>query len=318
MKRLGLLLAILGLAGGGALSTASAGTDASRTICHRTASKTTPYVKLRVSAKQLRAHAKHAADIIPAPSGACPRTLLTATSGGRAFPVALTGEAESPAGDPVGTGTATVRLRARQGQLCYQLATKNLPPAAAAHVHKGDTGAAGPVVVPLQTPDTTGTSSGCATVARTLVAAILADPASFYVNVHTAEFAAGAVRGQLTGTSTASFGTIYAFDLKGSSEPNATGTAVIRIRKDAGLVCYRLHAANVTLPTAAAHIHRGAAGTNGPVVVPFTAPGADGNSSGCVTTDPALIDEIIGNPAGFYVNVHTKEHPAGAIRAQLG
>jgi hypothetical protein len=31
-----------------------------------------------------------------------------------------------------------------------------------------------------------------------------------------------------------------------------------------------------------------------------------------------LIDEIIGNPAGFYVNVHTKEHPGGAIRAQLG
>ena len=318
MKRLGLLLAIVGLAGG-ALTTANAGTDATtRVVCHRTSSAATPYVKLRVSAKQLRAHVKHAADIVPAPNGGCPRTLLKATSGGRAFAVALTGETEIPAGDPVATGTATVRLRAGQGQLCYQLAAKNLPAAVAAHIHKAASGATGPVVVPLNTPDAAGTSSGCASVARTLVTAILADPASYYVNVHTAEFPAGAVRGQLTGTSTASLGTSFTLDLKGTSEPNATGTAAIRIRKDAGLVCYRLRAANVTLPTTGAHIHRGAAGTNGPVVVPLTAPGADGNSSGCAATAPALIDEIIGNPAGFYVNVHTTEHPAGAIRAQLG
>jgi hypothetical protein len=31
-----------------------------------------------------------------------------------------------------------------------------------------------------------------------------------------------------------------------------------------------------------------------------------------------LIAEIIGTPAGFYVNVPTKEHPGGASRAQLG
>jgi hypothetical protein len=319
MKRLGLLLVILGLAGGTLTTSAQTSTDATpRTICHRTSSATNPYVKLRVSGKQLSAHLKHAADIVPA-TGACPRTRLTATSGGRVFPVALTGEAESPAGDPVGTGTATVRLRAGQGQLCYQVAAKNLPAAAAMHIHKGASGVAGPVVVPLQTPNEAGTASGCVPAARTLVGAILANPASYYLNVHTAEFAAGAIRGQLTGTSTASFGWIVAVDLKGTSEPNATGTGVVRIRTDAGLVCYRLHAANVTLPTTAAHIHRGAAGVNGPVVVPFTAPGADGNSSGCVTASPAtLISEITGNPAGFYINVHTNEHPAGAIRAQLG
>jgi hypothetical protein len=149
------------------------------------------------------------------------------------------------------------------------------------------------------------------------VKAILADPVSFYVNVHTAEFPGGAIRGQLAGTSPASFGTIFAFDLRGSSEPNATGSAVIRILKDTATVCYRLHAANVTLPTVAAHIHKGAAGVNGPVVVPFTAPGADGNSSGCTQSTAAIVDDIVANPAGYYVNVHTTEHPAGAIREQL-
>ena len=318
MKRLGLLLLVMGIAGG-ALATANAGTDATpRVICHRTSSAKNPYVKLAVSARQLKAHLKHAADIIRTPLGACPKAALTPTAGGSAFTVALTGEAETPAGDPVGTGTSTVRLRAGQGQVCYQLAVENLPPAAAAHIHRGASGVAGPVVVPLTTPGADGKSSGCAPAARTLVAAILAQPASYYVNVHTSEFQAGAVRGQLTGTSTASFGWVAAFDLKGTSEPNANGTAVIRIRQDAGMVCYRLHAANVTLPTVAAHIHRGGSSVNGPVVVPFTAPGADGNSSGCTNADAALIGEIIGGPAGFYVNVHTKEHPAGAIRAQLG
>jgi CHRD domain len=318
MKKVVVVLALVTLAGV-ALGSASARTDAKRAVCHRTTSKTRPYVKLRVSAKQLKAHLKHAADIVPAPSGACPRTLLTATSGGRAFHVALTGEAESPNGDPVATGTATVRLRAGQGQACYQLAASNLPTAAvAAHIHRAAAGVSGPVVIPLRTPNAAGRSSGCAAAPRTLVKAILGAPGSYYVNVHTSDFPGGAVRGQLTGTSTTSFGKILSLGLKGSSEPNAKGTAVLRIRKDTLQVCYRLHAENITLPATAAHIHRGGPTVNGPVVVPFTAPGANGNSSGCATTTAALIDEMLGNLSNFYVNVHTQEHPAGAMRAQLG
>jgi hypothetical protein len=151
-----------------------------------------------------------------------------------------------------------------------------------------------------------------------LVAAILGSPAGYYLNIHTTEFPAGAIRGQLSGTSTASFGWVATLALQGTSEPNAKGSAALRIRKDDALVCYRLHVENVTLPTVAAHIHRGAAGVNGPVVVPFTAPAANALSSGCQSATAALIDEILGNPVGFYVNVHTTEHPAGAIRAQLG
>jgi len=317
MKRLALMIAVLAVAGF-ALTTASAHTGGKTTICHRTTSKKTPYVKMSVSAKALRAHVKHAADIIPAPKGGCPRTVLSPNSGGTAFDVAMTGEAESPAGDPVATGTATARLRSGQGQVCYKLAADNLPPAAAAHIHVGAAGTSGNVVIPLKTPNASGTSSGCATVARALVSSILANPAGYYVNVHTADFPAGAIRGQLTGTSTASFGWVVAITLKGSSEPDATGTAVVRIRKDVSMACYRLHAEKITLPATAAHIHRGGASVNGPVVVPFVPPDATGNSSGCTQTTPALVDEIIATPSNFYVNVHTKEHPAGAMRAQLG
>ena len=317
MKRLGLILAVVALAGA-ALTTASARTGSTTTICHRTTSKKTPYVKIRVSTKALRAHLKHASDIVPAPRGGCPRSVLTASAGGTVYQVALTGEAESPAGDPVATGTATIRFRAGQGQVCYQLAAENLPLAAAAHIHVGATGTSGNVVIPLKTPNANGKSSGCTAAARTLVKSILADPAGYYVNVHTADFPAGAIRGQLTGTSTASFGWIVAIALKGSTEPNANGTAIVHIRKDVSMACYRLHAANITLPSTASHIHRGAADVSGPVVIPFVPPDATGNSSGCTQTTPALVDEIIGNPGNFYVNVHTKEHPAGAMRGQLG
>jgi hypothetical protein len=314
MKRFVLLMAALA-ALVVALTSANAKTDQARSICHRTGSATRPYVKLRVTAAQLRAHTNHPADIIPAPAGACPKTLL-AINGGKAFNITMTGDVESPAGDPVATGTATVRLRAGQGQVCYKVAADNLGGAAVAmHIHKAAAGTAGPVVIPLATPNADGKAAGCAAVARPLVAQILASPAGYYLNVHTAAFPGGAIRGQLTGTSAADTGTIITLDLKGTSEPAASGSAVLRFLS--GQVCYRLVARNVTLPTVNAHIHKGAAGVNGPVVVPFTAPGADGTSSGCSTADASLISDILANRSGYYVNVHTKEHPAGAIRSQL-
>jgi hypothetical protein len=236
----------------------------------------------------------------------------------RVFKVVLVGEAESPAGDPVATGNATIRVRAGKPQVCYTIAARDLSgPAVAAHIHRGVAGVEGPVVIPLKTPNAAGKSSGCAKASKKLVNAIIARPARYYVNVHTDEFASGAIRAQLKG-SRPTVGTVLHLQLKGTSEPNATGTAVLRIRSDINQVCYRLHAANVTLPTIAAHIHKGAAGVNGPVVVPFSAPAANGESSGCTASTAAIVGDILANRSGYYVNVHTKEHPAGAIRSQLG
>jgi hypothetical protein len=234
----------------------------------------------------------------------------------RTFHISLTGEAESPAGDPVATGTATLRLRAGQRKVCYSLSAKNLPRAVAAHIHRGKAGVSGNVVVPLKTPNAAGNAKGCAKASKALVRSMIKHPAAYYVNVHTAEFPAGAIRGQLKGKSSP-VGTIVTKTLTGTTEPNATGSVVLRFRPAAGLVCYRLTAGNVTLPTVGAHIHKGVAGASGPVVVPFTAPGATGTSDGCVTVEQSLIDQILGDLSGYYVNVHTKEHQGGAIRAQL-
>jgi hypothetical protein len=54
------------------------------------------------------------------------------------------------------------------------------------------------VVVPLTPPDENGSSSGCAEVSREVALDILKNPEDYYVNVHTALFPDGAIRGQLS------------------------------------------------------------------------------------------------------------------------
>ena len=68
-------------------------------------------------------------------------------------------------------------------------------------------------------------------------------------------------------------------------------------------------------PTAA-HIHEGGPGVAGPVIVPLEAP-ADGLSKGCVEVDSLIVEGILTNPGGYYVNVHTPSLPDGAVRGQL-
>jgi hypothetical protein len=109
----------------------------------------------------------------------------------------LTGAAEVPGpGDPDGRGTARVTLNQGQGQICYTLTVSGIAPATGAHIHIGAAGTAGPVVVPL-VPPTDGASSDCITVDAALIKAIRQNPQNYYVNVHNAEYPAGAVRGQL-------------------------------------------------------------------------------------------------------------------------
>ena len=107
----------------------------------------------------------------------------------------LSGNAEVPGpGDPDGRGHAVVRIS--RGEVCAGLSVKKIQTATAAHIHRGAAGAAGPVVVNLKAPSG-GSSYSCARVDRELAKEIARKPAQFYVNVHNAEYPAGAVRGQL-------------------------------------------------------------------------------------------------------------------------
>jgi hypothetical protein len=109
-----------------------------------------------------------------------------------------------------------------------------------------------------------------------------------------------------------------AAEVPGPGDPDGTGSASVTIDTANSQVCYTLFVQNLTLPAAAAHIHRGTAGEGGDVVVPFDiVPDATGNAVSCVAVDAALLSEIAQNPAGFYVNVHTSDFPDGAVRGQV-
>jgi hypothetical protein len=93
-----------------------------------------------------------------------------------------------------GSGSTAVTIRVGQSTLCYTLSVTGLTNVTAAHIHRVSTGA---IVVPLTAP-TTGTSSGCVTVERALLREIVANPAAFYVNVHTSTHEGGQVQGTLS------------------------------------------------------------------------------------------------------------------------
>lgn len=121
-----------------------------------------------------------------------------ATQGGRPLATDMTGAEEVPGpGDPDGSGTALITLNQGLGTVCFTLEVEDIAPARAAHIHVAPAGVAGPVVIGL-VPPTDGSSSGCVeNVEPALIKAIRQNPSAYYVNVHNAEYPAGAVRGQL-------------------------------------------------------------------------------------------------------------------------
>ena len=122
------------------------------------------------------------------------------------FTSTLTAEAEVPNPGPDGaTGSAVITIDDETNEVCFELTIDGLDKGdsvIASHIHEGEAGVAGDIVVPLFTSPPTGEMTGCVDGDPAVVDAIIADPAGYYVNIHTEQFQAGAVRGQLVVSST--------------------------------------------------------------------------------------------------------------------
>ncbi len=105
-----------------------------------------------------------------------------------------------------------------------------------------------------------------------------------------------------------------------AGDPDGVGSATIKITRisdTTAKLCFGITVAGVDKPILT-HIHEGAAGINGPVVVDLIPPSGGFNaSSGCVDVALALAADINNDPLNYYVNLHTEKFPAGAVRGQL-
>jgi hypothetical protein len=109
--------------------------------------------------------------------------------------------------DPEGDGVAVLRFDRETGELCYQIVVRGIgeptEPGAgigSAHIHFVEGGG---IAVDLETEFVPAGESGvfiasnCVQVDAEMLEAILANPSSFYVNIHTVEFPGGAIEGTL-------------------------------------------------------------------------------------------------------------------------
>lgn len=248
----------------------------------------------------------------------------------------LTGSQEVPPNTNPGFGNATVTFNETRTQVTVTITVANLgAPINNFHIHEQAAGANGPVrvdLIGLGGTFTNGVMTGTFPIAADVAARLLANPQNFYVNVHTTALPGGAVRGQLAYVSG---GTItYAADLRAGNEvppaaSNAYGSAFVTLDLTNKTIAWDVATNGIANPTMS-HIHRGAAGVNGPVIINFaTSPAAiaGGRTSGSGTiasvqsanlTDADLTALASATTAaGYYVNVHSSAFGGGEVRGQL-
>jgi len=228
-------------------------------------------------------------------------------------------ETPTPKGDVSsarGAFTATLTKSGTGGELSWRLEFSNLTGnAIAAHIHVGAAGVAGPVRVPLCAPCTSGVT-GTATITAEVLDAILNGRA--YVNVHTPTNPAGEIRSQVQIAATVKTTLRAAQERpkpKGKlGKAKGTFSATVTRTGTNGVITWRLTFSKLSGRAIAAHIHSGARGKAGPVIVPLCAPCRSG-ARGRATVSASVLNAL--ESGASYVNVHTKKNPAGEIRGQL-
>ena len=114
--------------------------------------------------------------------------------------------------------------------------------------------------------------------------------------------------------------TLYTVSMTGAAEtpqgaPQGRGVAIIAFH-GASKVCFRFAHVHGFVDATVADIHSGTIGHAGPVVVALSS-GPKLHHRGCRAISPTVSRTIWQQPSAYYVSVHSRRYPRGAVRAQL-
>ncbi len=229
----------------------------------------------------------------------------------------LNGGQEVPAVTTNAVGVAAFSLNSTRDTMCVNMTVTGLSGAiTGVHIHSGAAGSLGPVIFDL-TGFLSGNSLTVSITGSNLTPALLSNylKGKMYLNVHTAANPNGEIRGQIIPESDVQF----VSNLTGAQQTpavatNAVGMGTFALSKHNGKLLVRVVANGLSGAITGAHLHIGAAGASGAVVVDLTA-NIVGNTV-IASIDPMAILTAL-NAGNIYINLHTAANPNGEIRGQL-
>ncbi len=239
-------------------------------------------------------------------------TITTTLSGSQVVPPVTT----------AGTGTATLTVNTATGAVGGSLTFSGLNSnALVAHIHQGAAGTNGPVILDLT--GGAGATSGTWTipVGSTLtpdrIDALKNN--GLYYQVHSQSNPSGELRGQILNPVITITTTLSGSQVVPSVTTSGTGTANVTFNTITGAIAGAITFSGLTGNSLLCHIHQGAAGANGPVIVDLE--GGAGATSGIwffppsATLLPAEIDALRND--GLYYQLHSTTSPGGELRGQV-
>lgn len=235
------------------------------------------------------------------------------------FTTQLNGAQEVPSVTTNANGVASLYLNATRDTLCVRASWNGLSGAAGGiHIHEGAMGTNGGVLIDLS-QDITGNQvygrvSGT-DLTPSLIAKLLSGNA--YLNVHTSANPNGEIRGQIKAESDPGF---YSYLTTGAETTpvmgsNATGFAIFKASRDKRSLWVEVISDSLSEIPGGAHLHYGAPGVAGGVILDLTSLINGKRISGTVSVTPGLLDSLMSGMV--YINLHTSMNPAGEIRGQL-